>query len=86
MSHFKLGLFLLLGLIITSCSTYQKHFGGTSHEYKNAQAGKKLQPANKETNLNKTNRYTIPEIPEKWTGPIKEQDIAPPDYANPEAK
>lgn len=70
----------LLNLTITGCNFYQKKFGGKSADYTKASPGKKLQSNNSGYLLNKSNRYAIPAVNQKWTGPIT--DLNPPDYIN----
>ena len=82
MIRYKFCFFCLLSLTITGCSAYQKHFGGVGHDYTNTKTTKQLQATKNEYPLNKNNRYTIPEIPGKWTKPVT--DLYPPDYSNKE--
>jgi hypothetical protein len=78
MCNYKLWLLLLL-TITTSCNIYQKHFGGKSHDYKQAKVNKPLKTT-KEFPINKSDRYAIPKTPGEWSEPIT--NIAPPDYDN----
>lgn len=75
---------IIIGLIFsfnfTGCSTYQKHLGGTGHNYENAQDAPTLHSTNTKFPLVKSKRYSIPSIPKtKTTGKV---DVSPPDDAN----
>ncbi len=69
---------ILSVVILASCSTYQKRFGGKSGDYKNANTTEKLQYPAGVNALKPSDRYSIPEVQS-----IKEvSEDTPPDYRN----
>ena len=66
--NFVLGGSILL--LTICCSSYKQHIAGKSYEYKNTKIEKSLESNSKQFPLVKNNRYSIPSIPGKWTGPV----------------
>jgi uncharacterized lipoprotein len=63
-------------VLLTACSSYQRHFGGKSGNYENANTTDSLEYPSGMASLPASDRYEVPEV----QASEKNITITPPDY------
>jgi uncharacterized lipoprotein len=69
-------LILSIALLLTACSSYQRHFGGKSGDYAKASTTNALKYSSCKTSLLVSDHYNVPDV----TATEQTVAITPPDY------